>query len=325
MIDAKAGGGAASNQLEHETVDFLEHRRIFHAQRRELVDVEEAAVVDLFGRDAPVREPVRLGVEQRIETIERSRLAGDAVEASQAGLQERVHRRAAGRERRETALDHFLLARAQPNRVGVARASWRQVLAGCQNALELVAGVASVRFQPGFELVAQDHAVGVGRHRQAIVVMPDHERAVRIRQLQFLPLEHGAVLVAEDRNQHLVRELVLHGMPFDVEEAREARARTILEDVLPPRVRRLRDPHVVRHDVQHVSHPVRSERVDPAPVVVVGAQVRVQTGRVDDVVAMRAARDRSKVRRRVTIADTKLIQVRSDRRRLCERKLGIEL
>jgi hypothetical protein len=76
---------------------LVEHRRIFHPQRRQLVDVEEPPVVDLFRRDAPVREPVRLGVEQRIETIERARLPGDAVEAAQAGFDEQVDCGTAGR------------------------------------------------------------------------------------------------------------------------------------------------------------------------------------------------------------------------------------
>ena len=81
MIDAQAGDGAALHQLEDEAVHLVEHRRVFHAQRRELVDVEEAPVVDLLRRDAPVREPVRLLVEQPIERIEAARLAGDAVAA----------------------------------------------------------------------------------------------------------------------------------------------------------------------------------------------------------------------------------------------------
>jgi len=56
----KAGDGAPFDQLEDEPVNLVEHHRIFHPQRRELIHVEESTVIDLFGCDAPVSEPVRL-------------------------------------------------------------------------------------------------------------------------------------------------------------------------------------------------------------------------------------------------------------------------
>ncbi len=74
MIDAQSRGGAPLHELEGEAVDLVEDRRIFHAQRGELVDVEEAPVVDFLGRDAPVRKAVRLLVQQPVERIEAARL-----------------------------------------------------------------------------------------------------------------------------------------------------------------------------------------------------------------------------------------------------------
>ena len=64
-----------------EPVHLVEHRRILHPQRRQLVDVEEPPVVDLLRRDAPVRQPVRLRVRAARRGVEAARLAGDAVEA----------------------------------------------------------------------------------------------------------------------------------------------------------------------------------------------------------------------------------------------------
>jgi hypothetical protein len=40
----------------------------FHANRRQLIDVEEAAVVDLLGGDAAERQPVRLVFDQERAT-----------------------------------------------------------------------------------------------------------------------------------------------------------------------------------------------------------------------------------------------------------------
>ena len=80
MIDAQAVDHAALDQLEGEPVRAVEHARLVHAQRREVVDVEEAPVVDLVDRYAPVRQSIRLRVEQRVESIEAARIARRAVE-----------------------------------------------------------------------------------------------------------------------------------------------------------------------------------------------------------------------------------------------------
>ena len=53
----------------------VEDLRIFGAQRGELVDVEEAAVVDVVRRDAPVGEAERLAFEQRVQRVEAGGIA----------------------------------------------------------------------------------------------------------------------------------------------------------------------------------------------------------------------------------------------------------
>ena len=63
VIDPQAGRAAAAYQVEQEAVDFVEDFGILHPQCGELVHVEEPAVVDLFGRDAPVCQAVRLFVQ----------------------------------------------------------------------------------------------------------------------------------------------------------------------------------------------------------------------------------------------------------------------
>ena len=51
------------DELEGEAMHGLEDRRVFHAQGGELVDVEEASIIDFLGGDTPVREPIRLLIE----------------------------------------------------------------------------------------------------------------------------------------------------------------------------------------------------------------------------------------------------------------------
>jgi hypothetical protein len=73
-------------------MDLVEHGRVFHAQRRQLVHVEEPPVIDLLGCDTPVGEPVRLLVEQLVEAIEGSRLVRRAIEGDDARVDQRRDR-----------------------------------------------------------------------------------------------------------------------------------------------------------------------------------------------------------------------------------------
>ena len=71
MIDADAGDPFLAQQARQQLVNRLEHRRVFDAQAGQRVDVEEAAVVDLVRRGPPVRQPVRLLLEQLVQRVER--------------------------------------------------------------------------------------------------------------------------------------------------------------------------------------------------------------------------------------------------------------
>ncbi len=272
-----------------------------------------------------MREPVRLLVQQPVERIEAARLTGDAVESLDARVDQRADLRARAGQRGQPPLDHFLLTRAQRDVIRVARGPLRQIGGGGEDDFELVRRIARVIGHPAVERVRENPAVRVGRNRQDLVVVRDDERAVAIRQLQLPPLECLAVLIPENRDQHLVGELVLHRMPFDVEEPREARARSVFEHVEPPRIRRLRDPHVVWHHVEHVPHAARAQRLDPGPVVFFAADVGIETRRIDDVVAVRAAGDGLQVRRGVRIGDAERVEIVDDRPRVTECEAAVEL
>jgi hypothetical protein len=56
-----------------------------------------------------------------------------------------------------------------------------------------------------------------------------------------------------------------------------------------------------------MAHPEASEPLDPAPVVLVGADLGIEARRIDDVVAVIAAGDRLQIRRGVTIADAERV------------------
>src|SRR5690606_41258144 len=86
VIDAKPVNLALGRPLEHAPVRRLEHGLVLRAQAREVVDVEKAPAVDLVGRDAPVREPIRLTLEQGGPARVALALAGCAVERRDVAL-----------------------------------------------------------------------------------------------------------------------------------------------------------------------------------------------------------------------------------------------
>ena len=190
-----------------------EHFRLLHADRRELVDVEEAPVVDLLTRHAPERQPIHLRVEQPVEEIEASRIARRAVEALDGLIDEVPH---VGRVAQERIEPPPSLLRARPARgLGVKRErrepreerlqlEHRRML-GAEGPVELL------------HAMADDPRVRARRDGQERVVVADAKAAALALEPELSRVEHGAVLIAEDRQQHLARELALHRVPVDVE------------------------------------------------------------------------------------------------------------
>jgi len=86
---------------------------------------------------------------------------------------------------------------------------------------------------------------------------------------QLLVLQHPSVLVAEDGEKDLVREMALHRLPVDVEELGVGGAGAVFQHVVPPAIGAFGDSHVVGHDVEDVPHPALVERGDH-PVIGLG-------------------------------------------------------
>ena len=263
MIDAQAGHLAFADQPQNQAVRGLEHRRIFHAHAGQLVHVEEAPVVDFVRRRPPVGQPVVLLVEQRVQPIEAARIAGAPFHTAIArSMCSRTSGRRLGQAHQPFARD-FLFAMTLDHLVGIALGRRRQVLQRRDDAEEF----AQVRifvaqlFAKAFDVVFEQHDVAPRIERQHAIEVVQDQRAIAEAKLQLAAFEHGAVLIAEDRQQHLVGQLRLDRRPVDVEEARVDRARPVLEHVAPPVIALRLDAHVVRHDVEHEPHPRLRERV----------------------------------------------------------------
>ena len=90
MVDAEPGDPPGTDETKDEPVRVGEDIRVLHADGRELIDVEEASVVDLLPGHPPKRDPVRLLSQQLVEEVERSRILGRPVEAADGLVEERL-------------------------------------------------------------------------------------------------------------------------------------------------------------------------------------------------------------------------------------------
>jgi hypothetical protein len=327
VVEPEAGDEPVAHELEHQPMRLLEDLRVLHAHRAELVDVEEAAVVDLVEGRAPVRQPVRLLLEQRVQGVEARRLPGHAVEACDRLVERGRDPGRAVDEMREALAGDRRLAPAllAPRHPALGRG--RQVRERSEHAQQL-AHVRIVGPRVGAErlggvLQRQGNAPRVDWQR--VLEVPEHERPALPRDPQLAALQHGAVLIAQDGQQHLVVQGTGDGLPVDVEPLGRERARAVFEHVTPARVGRRIDGHVVRHEVEHQVQASRRRVAGQRLELLARAELGVEARVVHDVVAVRAARAGRQHRRQVAAARSERRQVRQQGARAGERQVRAEL
>src|SRR6185312_13901207 len=171
-----------------------------------LVDVEEPPVVDLLARDAPVREPVVLLLQERIDPF-------DVAVAAILRILLREHAVDRGRDLAariaqlaEPALDDLLLARTLGATVGRGLARGRQVLERTLDRLQLLEVAVVSRQRQSRLREREDRAIAARRGRPAPLVVRDPERAAVADDRELAALELEPELLAEHGQQDLVRE-----------------------------------------------------------------------------------------------------------------------
>src|SRR5258708_31964413 len=73
MVNAQAVYLAFCNQFKNQTVGSLEDVLIFHADSREVVGIEKAAVIDVLRSDPPVGQAIGLRFYEFVKFIEGGR------------------------------------------------------------------------------------------------------------------------------------------------------------------------------------------------------------------------------------------------------------
>ena len=112
--------------------------------------------------------------------------------------------------------------------------------------------------------------------------------------------------------------------PVDVEGPSVAGELPPFENRLPPLVLGA-DPDMVRHDVEHQAEPVLSQNVREAQEPLFPAELGIDRGMIDDVVAVHRARPRLVDGRCIHMADAEAREVRRDGGGIVEGELLLEL
>ena len=115
----------------------VEHFRQFHSDRRQIVHVEESAIINFLRRDPPERESIRLGVEQFVELVEAARIARATVDLGERFFDRALHLRRFLTTPLQTSFHDFLFARALGDFFRIGLGPPRQIFERGQNALEL--------------------------------------------------------------------------------------------------------------------------------------------------------------------------------------------
>ena len=126
--------------------------------------------------------------------------------------------------------------------------------------------------------------------KQVLIVMNTERPAIGIvAKAQFTLLQHRTVMVDQEGQQYLVTQGRVYGVPVDVEIRRVARGFAVFQYVEPPRVVTAAHAHVVRNDVQELSHLMPVQDLDIGGKTGGVADLRVQDIVIHDVVTMRTA------------------------------------
>ena len=129
----------------------------------------------------------------------------------------------------------------------------------CGNDAQQLDHVGIVLGQDGLQFLQtllENELVALGKQREFVIEIVDEKRAFFKNEPQLLVFQHLAVLIAQDREQHLVQQLLLDRRPVDVEVAGIGRGLSVLQHVDPPAVLGAFDAHVIGNDIEDLPHAV---------------------------------------------------------------------
>ena len=302
VIQAQAVEQAFADQAEDQRMGFFEHLVALHAQAAQFGDVEEAPPVDVVRGGAPAGQAIVLTLQQGVQPLLVGGLA--TVEG--------------GYRLVDGGGDGGVLCGI--GQLALGATGFFQVLGPCREGI-------GEQTQLGQVALAQDLTVGTRIDRKVVGVVLDAEGALLgvEYQLEFAGLQHVAIGVTEEGQQHLALQIRVGPVPVDVVEARVAALATPFEDVQPPGVLRAAHVGVVGHEVGDQAHAVFAQAGDQAPQRLFAAQFRVDPGRIDHVIAVHGTGARGGDGRGIEVTDAQLGVVLHQGQGVVEGEVLVEL
>ena len=225
----------------------------------------------------------------------------------------------------QTAFHNLLFPRALGDFFRIGLGPPGQIFQRSQNALKLTVKLFVFVFGEIFQRHLENKTIGAGRDRKFLILIRQIERAFFETHLQFAALEDASVLIGQDWKQNFVAQIGFERAPIDVEIGRIHRARTVLEHVHPPFVAGLGDPHVIGHEVEHLTYSVSVQFRNPRVVLLLRTDCLVEFVVIGNVVAVQTVRAGLKIGRRINVAHAERAQIRNDLARLREGEPAVEL
>ena len=108
MVDAKSVEFPLSDKVQDQLVRLVEDLFVLGAKRSEIVDIEEATVIDVIGGNAPLGEAIRLGLDEFMQSVETTGIIGSAVNCCYVLSDEFLYVVRSRAQSGQTALLHFL-------------------------------------------------------------------------------------------------------------------------------------------------------------------------------------------------------------------------
>src|SRR5687768_9077905 len=137
MINAQSLNAAVTDEPEDDLMNRAEHFRQLDSDRRKVIDVEEAPVIDLVRRNAPERQAVRLIVEETFEVVEAGRRARRPVDVRKDLFHGVTHLGTAADQLAQSPFRDFLLPLTFLKPFRALLITRRQILELVDDALEL--------------------------------------------------------------------------------------------------------------------------------------------------------------------------------------------
>jgi hypothetical protein len=160
-----------------------------------------------------------------------------------------------------------------------------------------------------FKAKSQYLLVSSGSHWKSSVIIKNEESPLLKVHTEFLILEDAAILISQNRKEHLVLKFILYGFPIDIEKVGVGRTGAIFEHIDPPPVFVFDDAHVIRDDIEHLAHSVSFEIFHPFVILLFGTDFGIELVVVQKIISMETSFLGPEVRGGIDIRNAQLMKV----------------